>query len=161
MDTLRSCHLVVTLLAALAGIAASAGAAAAQQAPTPPAAATAPSPIRDPKAFATDFFAQMAKNEAQAYDGLKSTGLNPGGIDNLKQTAARLTGSIGPVRGAEFLDEAHLGKRLLRLTYIVLHQRGPVVQTLTYYEAPGGADWQLVAVDMTAEPSRFPFPPGK
>ncbi len=92
---------------------------------------------------------------------MKSTGLNPGGIDNLKQTAARLTGSIGPVRTAEFLDEVHLGKRLIRLTYIVLHQRGPVVQTLTYYEPPGAADWQLIAVDMTAEPGRFPFPPGK
>ncbi len=68
MDTLRSCRLVVTLLAALAGTAASAAVSAAQQAPTPPAAATAPPSIRDPKAFAVDFFAQMAKNEAQAYD---------------------------------------------------------------------------------------------
>jgi hypothetical protein len=165
MHSLRSCRFAITVLVAL-----SAGAAAAQPTPapptpgapsTPPAAAPTPPPIRDPKAFATDFVGLIEKNEAQAYNSLKSTGLNSAGIDNLRQTAARLTASMGPIRGSEFLDEAHLGKRLLRLTFIVLHQRGPVVQTFTYYMPPGATDWQLIAVDITAEPGRFPFPPGK
>ena len=120
-----------------------------------------PPPIKDPKVFAADFFSLMQKNQADAYDGLKSSGLNASGVDNLKQTAARLASSIGQMTGSEFLDEAHLGKRVTRLSFLVLYQRGPVVQTLTYYMPPGTTNWQLISMDMTAEPGRFPFQAGK
>jgi hypothetical protein len=139
--------------------------AAASPAPTaatpaaPAVAAPNPQPIKDPKAFATEFMNQLQKNESQAYDSLKSTGLTAAGVDNLKQTAARVANSIGPVIGSDFVEEEHLGKRVTRLLFVSLHQRGPTVHSMIFYAPPTGTDWQLIAVDMTAEPERFPFPP--
>lgn len=125
----------------------------------PAAAIPNPQPIKDPKAFATEFMNQLQKNEAQAYDSLKAAGLAAAGVDNLKQTASRVANSIGPVIGSEFIEEEHLGKRITRLLFVALHQRGPAVYSMIFYAPPAGTDWQLIAIDMTAEPGRFPFSP--
>lgn len=122
-------------------------------------AQTAPPPIKDPKTFAGDFFAALQKSGPNAaYDSLKSAGLAAQGVDNLRDTATRLEQTVGPLVSTDFIDEAKLGKNMLRLTYVELHQAGPVLQTLTFYTAPKQTGWRLIGMEMTAEPSRFPFP---
>lgn len=118
-------------------------------------------PIDDPKPFAARFFEDLAGNPAKAYAALRTAGLKAEGIDNLKQTESKIAASIGPILSEEFLEQAHLGKRVTRIAYVVLHPRGPVIESLTFYMAPNRSDWQVISIDVTAQPERFQFPPPK
>jgi hypothetical protein len=147
-----------TLIAA-ALIAGGAATAAAQPAPAPKTAA--PAVIRDPKTFAADFLAQVVRSGAEAYDALKSTSLPGNGIDNLKQAAAQRVAAMGAVQGYELVGEARLGKAVLRLNYLLLHERIPELDSFIFYLPPKASGWQLVSLQSTVEPVGFPFPPPK
>jgi hypothetical protein len=148
----RSCALIPAALIACGAATASA---------QPAAKAALPPAIHDPKTFAADFLAQVVKAGPEAYERLKSTSLPGSGIDNLKQAATQRAAAMGPVQGYELVGEARLGKAVLRLNYLLLHERVPELDSFIFYLPPKAGSWQLVSLQSTIEPTGFPFPPPK
>jgi len=124
------------------------------------AMAQAVQPIQNPRTWADNFFHTLQKNPAGAYAALKSSTLHPDKVDAVQQASGKIVQVFGPMIGADFIEQAAVGDAVLRLTYLVLHQRGPVVYQLVLY-APSKGSWHVMAMDIEVNADQFPFKPAK
>ena len=158
MTALRSAivRLVTVAAVALANvITVQPGQAQSQQ--TSPTEAGTGRPIPNPKSWATDFYTKFLQNNDEAFEMVRTAGIPSAGIDSLKQTTARLSAVVGVPQSAVLLDDQHAGASVLRLTFVVQHQRGPVAHNFIFYQPPQAKDWLLVGMEVIGEPARFPF----
>jgi hypothetical protein len=126
----------------------------------PAQAPSGASPIVDPRGWAAAFFRALQQQPEMAYDIAKAAGLQPAGAERMQKVTLQLQRADGAVLGIEAIGEEHLGRAVLRLSYLALHQRGAALYHLLFYRPPQAREWQLYGMEVVGEPNRFPFTPG-
>jgi hypothetical protein len=116
--------------------------------------------IADPQRWTGEFLHFLQEDPAEAYDFARKAGLQPPGTDRLQQATLGQLKNNGKILGADPIGEEHVGHALLRLVYLVLHERGAAVYSFLFYRRPQGKAWELYAMQVVSDPDRFPFTPG-
>lgn len=109
-----------------------------------------PAWAKEPKQFVADFINDVnAGKISQAYDGLlQGSGIaqaKPQDLEVLKSQTSNLLSFYGSVLDSEIVREEKIGNSIVRLVYILKHEKTPVIWQFYFYRPHG--KWFLGKID--------------
>lgn len=109
-----------------------------------------PAWAKEPKQFVAEFFKGVKAGKVnQAYDGLlQGSGIaqaKPQDVDVLKSQTSNIVSFYGPILDSEIVREEKFGNSIVRLVYILKHEKGPIIWQFYFYRPHG--KWFLGKID--------------